>query len=42
MPRIVSVTNLSMGGPTMVEGEMLLNTNINLVTYRFLEPTDKK
>ena len=42
LPRVVSVSSLSMGGPTMVEGEMLLNTNINLVTYRFLEPTDEK
>lgn len=42
LPRIVSVSSLSMGGPKMVEGEMLLNTNINLVTYRFLELTDEK
>ncbi|MCK5232462.1 MAG: type 4a pilus biogenesis protein PilO [Desulfobulbaceae bacterium] len=42
LPRIVSVSSLNMGGPNLVEGEMLLNTNVNLVTYRFLEPTDEK
>lgn len=38
LPRIVNVTNISMGAPTAVEGEMLLNTKLNLVTYKFIEP----
>lgn len=38
LPRIVAVTNLSMGSPTQVDKEMFLNSTFNLVTYRFIEP----
>ena len=36
--RIVSVSNITMGSPRPVDGEMVLSTNFNLVTYRFIEP----
>ncbi len=35
LERIVSVTNVKMSGPKKVAGEMLLNSNCKLVTYRF-------
>ena len=37
--RIVTVANISMGGPKSEEGEMLLNSSCRIVTYRF---TNKK
>jgi type IV pilus assembly protein PilO len=37
--RIVSVTNVSLGGPKMDSGEMVLKSTCNLKTYRF---TNKK
>ena len=40
LDRIVSATNISFGSPKMSRGEMLLSTNINLVTYRFLEESE--
>jgi len=40
--RIVSVSNITMGSPKAVDGEMLLSTNFNLVTYRFIEPINDK
>jgi type IV pilus assembly protein PilO len=39
LDRIVSVSNVRMSSPTKVQGEMLLNSNVKLVTYRF---TNKK
>jgi len=39
LDRIVSVSNVKMSAPTKVQGEMLLNSNCQLVTYRF---TNKK
>lgn len=45
LDRIVTVSNVKMGKPTKVQGEMLLNSNCRLVTYRFTNkklPTDKK
>ena len=47
LDRIVTVANINMGGPKQVEGEMLLNSNCRLVTYRFtnkklVKPEDKK
>ncbi len=47
LDRIVTVSNVTMGGPKQVEGEMLLNSNCRLVTYRFtnkklVRPEDKK
>jgi len=42
LPRIVAVNNVNMGSPTRVDGEMFLNTTLNLVTYRFLEPSNAK
>jgi type IV pilus assembly protein PilO len=40
LPRIVSVSNAKMGSPTIVDSGMQLNTDFNLVTYRFLEPRE--
>ncbi len=47
LDRIVTVSNITMGGPKQAEGEMLLNSNCKLVTYRFtnkklVKPEDKK
>ncbi|MEJ2033582.1 MAG: type 4a pilus biogenesis protein PilO [Deltaproteobacteria bacterium] len=42
MPRIVSVSNVSMASPAKVAGEMQLKTSLNLVTYRFIEPKANK
>ena len=39
LDRIVSVSNINMGGPKKEAGEMLLNSSCRLVTYRF---TNKK
>jgi type IV pilus assembly protein PilO len=38
LSRIVSVDNINMGSPKKVDGEMLLDTNFTLITYRFIEP----
>lgn len=40
LPRIVSVSNISMTAPKMTDGEMFLKTTFNLITYRFIEQTD--
>lgn len=42
LPRLVAVSEVNMGTPKMSEGEMLLNTKLNLITYRFLESSDGK
>ncbi|MDH5298665.1 MAG: type 4a pilus biogenesis protein PilO [Desulfobulbaceae bacterium] len=42
LDRIVTVSNINMGTPKMVDNEMLLTTNFNLVTYRFIEPPNDK
>ena len=47
LDRIVTVSNISMGGPKQEGGEMLLNSTCRLVTYRFTnkkvsKPADKK
>ena len=39
LDRIVTVSNITMGGPKEESGEMLLNSSCRLVTYRF---TNKK
>jgi len=39
LDRIVSVSNVKMGSPENVQGEVLLNSNVQLLTYRF---TNKK
>ena len=43
--RIVTVSNITMGGPKNEAGEMLLNSSCRLITYRFTNkklPTKKK
>jgi len=45
LDRIVSVTNTDMKSPSKVQGEMLLSSNCQLMTYRFTNkplPTDDK
>ncbi len=46
LDRIVTVSNINMGGPKKESGEMLLNSSCRLVTYRFtnkkLAPPKKK
>jgi len=41
LPRIVNVSNITMGSPRDDEGEMLLNSRVNLVTYKFIEPSNE-
>jgi len=38
LPRIVNVNSIKLGSPKMQDGQMLLRSSINLVTYRFIEP----
>ncbi|MEW6517862.1 MAG: pilus assembly protein PilP [Desulfurivibrio sp.] len=38
LSRIVTVSNINMGGPKPQAGEMILETTFSLVTYRFVEP----
>jgi type IV pilus assembly protein PilO len=40
LDRIVSATNISLGSPKLVRGEMLLSSSISLITYRFLEESE--
>jgi type IV pilus assembly protein PilO len=40
LDRIVSAQNISLGGPRMQSGEMLLGSSISLITYRFLEESE--
>jgi type IV pilus assembly protein PilO len=40
LPRIVNVSKVSMGTPKLTEGEMLIDAKLDLVTYKFIEPTD--
>jgi len=42
LDRIVSATNISLGGPKMERGEMLLTASVNLITYRFLEASESE
>ncbi len=38
LSRIVSVDNINMGGAQNIAGEIILDTNFQLITYRFIEP----
>lgn len=38
--RIVSAINISLGGAGIKDGEMILNSGISLITYRFLEQSE--
>ena len=40
LDRIVSAININLGGGKMQRGEMVLSSNINLITYRFLEEAE--
>lgn len=40
LPRIVNVDKISMANPKMTDGEMLLTAKLDLVTYKFIEPSD--
>ncbi|MCI5123286.1 MAG: pilus assembly protein PilO, partial [Candidatus Electrothrix sp. AR5] len=41
LERIVTVKNIKMGSPKLVEGEMLLSSSCNLLTYRFLTEEER-
>ncbi|MCI5207332.1 MAG: pilus assembly protein PilO [Candidatus Electrothrix sp. ATG2] len=41
LERIVTVKDIKMGGAKKVEGEMLLSTSCNLLTYRFLSEEER-
>jgi len=40
LERIVSAININLGSPSMQRGEMILASNISLITYRFLEESE--
>ena len=40
LDRIISATNISLSSPSVKGGETVLNANINLITYRFLEESE--
>ena len=40
LDRIVSAINVSLGSPKIERGELVLGSNINLITYRFLEESE--
>ncbi len=40
LERIVTAENISMGTPSIEAGEVLLSTQLSLVTYRFIEPSE--
>lgn len=40
LPRIVNVNSLSLGGASNVEGEIVLSSSVDLVTYKFIEPNN--
>lgn len=42
LDRIVSVSNINLGSPSLVGDEMLLNAGINLLTYKFIEHQEAK
>ncbi|RWX48996.1 type IV pilus assembly protein PilO [Candidatus Electrothrix marina] len=41
LERIVTVQDITMGSPKLVEGEMLLSSSCNLLTYRFLNEEER-
>ena len=41
LERIVTVKNITLGGPKEAEGEMLLSSSCNLLTYRFLSEEER-
>ena len=41
LERIVTVKDIRMGSPKQVEGEMLLSSSCNLLTYRFLNEEER-
>jgi type IV pilus assembly protein PilO len=40
LPRIVNVGKVSLGAPKLTDGELLINAKLDLVTYKFIEPSD--
>jgi len=40
LSRIVNVAKVSLGGPKLTDGELLINAKLDLVTYKFIEPKD--
>ena len=42
LDRIISATHISLGGAKKRRGELILNSNVKLITYRFLEESEMK
>ncbi|MDD5757616.1 MAG: type 4a pilus biogenesis protein PilO [Desulfobulbaceae bacterium] len=40
LPRIVNVGKVSLSGPKLTDGELLINAKLDLVTYKFIEPSN--
>jgi len=40
LPRVVNVDKVNLSGAKMTDGEMLLTAKLDLVTYKFIEPSD--
>lgn len=40
LPRLASISNIELGGPTVVSGQMQLSINFDLTTYRSISPQD--
>jgi type IV pilus assembly protein PilO len=40
LPRIVNVDKVSLGGAKLTDGELLIDAKLDLVTYKFIEPSD--
>ena len=42
LDRIISATSITLGGAKTQRGELILNSNVKLITYRFLEEHEMK
>lgn len=40
LPRIVNVSKISLGGPKLKDGEMIIDAKLDMVTYKFIESTN--
>lgn len=40
LPRIVNAPKVILGGPKLQDGQMLIDAKLDMVTYKFIEPTN--
>lgn len=40
LPRIVNAPKVSLGGPRLLDGQMFIDAKLDMVTYKFIEPTN--